>query len=71
MYHDAWLVMSQAFFIVISTINRYQEPLQVEEVLMPNYSYEDEVKDIIESDFNWESDVNALLSEDDIELIYG
>ncbi len=38
---------------------------------MPNYSYEDEVKDIIESDFNWESDVNALLSEDDIELIYG
>lgn len=38
---------------------------------MPNYSYEDEIKDIIESDFNWESDVNALLSEDDIELIYG
>lgn len=36
-----------------------------------DYLYEDEIKDLIESDYDWELDVNALLSEDDIELIYG
>lgn len=37
---------------------------------MPELNYSDEIKDIIESDYDWEMDVNALLSEDDIELLY-
>lgn len=38
---------------------------------MPELSYSDDIKDIIESEYNWEEDVKGLLSEDDIELIYG
>jgi hypothetical protein len=37
---------------------------------MPTLQYEDEIKDIVESDYDWDTDVNALLSEDDIELLY-
>lgn len=36
---------------------------------MPNYTYEDEVKDIISDDENWEDEVYGLTDDDD-EYLY-
>ena len=38
---------------------------------MSNYTYEDEVKDIINDDENWEDEVYTYDPDSDIEYLYG
>lgn len=36
---------------------------------MPNYTYEDEIKDILDNDENWEDEVYGIADPDDDEVL--